>query len=55
MEGIIASADYIIDLGPKSGDEGGTICGCGSPKEIAKLNTYTGKALRDYLNDLAAK
>jgi excinuclease ABC subunit A len=38
---IIREADYIIDLGPEGGDEGGRIVATGSPKEFLK---YTGKS-----------
>ena len=33
---VIKTADYIIDLGPEGGDEGGYIVGCGTPEEIAE-------------------
>ncbi|MDD5638390.1 MAG: excinuclease ABC subunit UvrA [Candidatus Pacebacteria bacterium] len=47
---IIKSADYIIDLGPLGGENGGKIIGCGSPEEIANNEkSYTGKYLKDYL------
>lgn len=47
---IIKSADYIIDLGPESGDEGGEVIAAGVPEEVA-LNprSLTGKFLRDKL------
>jgi excinuclease ABC subunit A len=32
---IAAAADWIIDLGPGAGDQGGKIVGCGEPQEIA--------------------
>ncbi len=38
---MIKSADYIIDLGPEGGDEGGRIVATGSPQELLK---YTGKS-----------
>jgi len=47
---IIKSADYIIDLGPLGGENGGKIIGCGAPEEIANNEkSYTGKYLKDYL------
>ncbi len=47
---VIKTADYIIDIGPEGGDEGGTIVGCGTPEEIAKISkSYTGKYLKKYL------
>ena len=43
---MIKTADYIIDLGPEGGDEGGTIVFAGTPEEIVKCkNSYTGKFL----------
>ena len=49
---IIKSADYIIDLGPDGGDKGGTIIGCGTPKEISKIKeSYTGIYLKKVLKD----
>lgn len=43
---IIKCADYIIDLGPESGDKGGYIVAVGTPEEIIKSKgSYTGKYL----------
>jgi excinuclease ABC subunit A len=45
---VIKNADYIIDLGPESGDEGGYIVAQGIPDEIAKTKeSWTGKFLRE--------
>lgn len=47
---VIKTADYVIDLGPEGGDEGGKIVAVGTPEEIAKNKySYTGKYLRQYL------
>ena len=47
---VIKSADYLIDLGPEGGKEGGRVVACGSPEEVAKAkNSYTGKFLKKYL------
>ena len=47
---VIKTADYIIDLGPEGGDDGGRIVGCGTPEEIANLKTsYTGQFLKRIL------
>jgi excinuclease ABC subunit A len=44
---IIKTADYIIDLGPEGGDEGGYIVGCGTPEEIVEIkNSCTGEFLK---------
>jgi len=48
---VIKSADWIIDLGPEGGEEGGKIIATGTPEEIAKWHkeSYTGKYLREAL------
>ena len=43
---IIKIADYIIDMGPKAGIEGGNIVYKGTPEGLLKSNTLTGKALQ---------
>jgi len=43
----IKTADYIIDIGPLAGKGGGELNGAGTPKQIAKLDTPTGRALKD--------
>jgi len=47
---VIKTADYIIDLGPEGGDEGGYIVAEGTPEEVAEAeNSYTGEFLREML------
>ncbi len=47
---VIKTADYIIDLGPEGGDQGGYVVGAGTPEEIMRMkNSYTGRYLREYL------
>jgi len=47
---VIKTADYIIDLGPEGGDEGGYVVACGTPEEVAKVkDSYTGRFLRGIL------
>ena len=47
---VIKVADYIIDLGPEGGDEGGQVVATGTPEEVAKNNkSYTGEFLRKIL------
>ena len=44
---VIQSADYLIDLGPEGGSNGGNIVAVGTPEEVAEVPaSYTGKALR---------
>ena len=45
----IMDADYIIDMGPDAGKNGGKIVYEGTLKDILKENTYTAQALRNYL------
>lgn len=43
---VIKTADWIIDLGPEGGDQGGTIVATGTPEEVVKCKTsYTGQFL----------
>lgn len=47
---VIKTCDYIIDLGPEGGDNGGTIVATGTPEEVCKVEeSYTGKYLKQYL------
>jgi excinuclease ABC subunit A len=48
---VIKSADYIIDLGPDGGEQGGEIVAEGTPERITKSpKSYTGKILKKYMN-----
>ena len=46
---VIAEADWIIDLGPEGGDAGGCIVAVGTPEDLVRLGTHTGKALAPVL------
>ena len=47
---VMKSADWIIDLGPDAGDQGGQIVAAGTPEEIASCpESHTGQALRTVL------
>ncbi len=47
---VIKNADYIIDLGPEGGDEGGTVVATGTPEEVSKVDkSYTGQYLKKVL------
>ena len=47
---VIKIADYIIDLGPEGGDQGGQVVAYGTPEEICKNSkSITGKYLKPYL------
>ncbi len=47
---VIKSADWILDLGPEGGDEGGNLVFAGTPEDlIQKKESYTGRALKEKL------
>ncbi len=47
---IIKSADYVIDLGPEGGAEGGYLVSSGTPEDVAQCKeSYTGQTLKSYL------
>lgn len=49
---VIKNADYIIDLGPEGGDEGGTVVASGTPEAVAKVKeSYTGQYLSRVLKE----
>jgi len=51
---VIKSADYIVDLGPEGGDEGGEIIAEGTPEQVAQIDSsYTGQFLRKELEGAA--
>ena len=45
----IKSADYILDIGPEAGANGGKLVASGTPEEVANTDTHTGKYLRKVL------
>lgn len=48
---IIKSADYIIEMGPEGGREGGQIMAEGTPEEVAKTDTHTARFLKEELSN----
>ncbi len=47
---VIKSADYVIDMGPEAGKNGGTVVACGSPEQIiAAKKSLTGQYLKKYV------
>lgn len=46
---VIRSADYLIDIGPESGEAGGSVIATGTPEEVAAGEGYTAEALREVL------
>jgi excinuclease ABC subunit A len=48
---VIRNADWIVDLGPEGGEEGGRIVAQGTPEQVARVKkSYTGQALTAYFN-----
>ncbi len=53
---VISSADWIIDLGPEAGDEGGRVVAKGEPESLAKIHSsHTGRALQEFYRRLNGK
>ncbi len=49
---VIKTADYVIDLGPEGGDDGGRVVATGTPEEVARVKgSYTGQFLRRVLRN----
>jgi excinuclease ABC subunit A len=46
---VMAQSDYIIDLGPEAGRDGGKVVAQGSPLELCRKKTHTGHYLKQYL------
>ncbi len=49
---IVKEADYVIDLGPEGGEEGGRLVAAGPPRELLKLagKSHTARCLKEYLS-----
>ncbi|HEX6438673.1 MAG TPA: excinuclease ABC subunit UvrA [Candidatus Binatia bacterium] len=49
---IVKDADYLIDLGPEGGEQGGRLVAAGTPLQVSKdgRRSYTARFLREYLN-----
>jgi excinuclease ABC subunit A len=52
---VIGAADWVIDLGPGAGRDGGIVVAEGTPEEIAKTDTRTGRALLGWLSAAAGE
>ena len=46
---LIAEADWIIDLGPEGGDGGGQLVAAGTPEDVVRADTHTGRAIKTVL------
>jgi excinuclease ABC subunit A len=47
---VIAEADWVLDLGPEGGKEGGQIVAAAMPEDVVRLDTHTGRALQSVLS-----
>jgi len=54
---VIAEADWIIDLGPEGGEQGGRIVVQGAPDDVARAarSSHTGQVLRTFLQERSAR
>jgi len=51
---VIRTADWVLDLGPEGGDEGGRVVAEGTPEQVAQVRgSYTGQFLRRVLSSAA--
>ncbi len=46
---VIKNSDWVIDLGPEGGNDGGKIMAVGTPAQVAKTPTHTGKFLKRFM------
>jgi len=52
---VIAAADWIVDLGPEGGEQGGRVVACGSPRDILQSrDSHTAAALKRYWESAGA-
>ncbi len=50
---VIKCADWIVDLGPEAGDEGGEVVAAGTPEQVARVEkSHTGKFLAQVLGNV---
>ena len=48
---VIKCADWLVDLGPEAGDQGGRVVAVGTPEDVAQCDaSHTGRYLKDLLN-----
>ena len=53
---VIKTADWIVDMGPEGGADGGKIIAEGSPEKIAEIEqSYTGKFLKNLIKNKMKK
>ena len=52
---VLASADYIIDLGPDGGRRGGKLTAAGTPEDVARHKGATGRYLAEFMKNIKDK
>jgi excinuclease ABC subunit A len=51
---VIAEADWIIDLGPEGGDDGGRVVARGTPHQLVRAKSHTAQFLKEFLTNRQA-
>src|SRR5690606_30998166 len=50
---VIRASDWIIDLGPDGGEQGGRLMGAGTPEDLMGITeSHTGRALKEYAESI---
>jgi excinuclease ABC subunit A len=50
---VMKTADFILDLGPEGGEQGGEVVAAGTPEEVAQVErSHTGRWLKSLLHDV---
>jgi excinuclease ABC subunit A len=52
---VMAEADWIIDLGPEGGSDGGKIVASGTPEDVVRATSHTARVLREFMSDAAGR
>ena len=47
---LLAACDWIVELGPVGGPEGGRVIATGTPEQVAQMDTPTAPYLRELIN-----
>jgi excinuclease ABC subunit A len=53
---VIKNADYVVDLGPEGGSEGGRVVACGPPESVVAVpESHTGRALAPFFEGIPCR